>query len=83
MCGGLGIKSVVVFMVTVFTWSRGPAVDRPMCFPYGKYCVRMRFRMLRKYVIVDRFGDAFGTDRRHFWHTWGTIVGRFVGPRAS
>jgi len=26
------------FMVTVFIWSRGPPVDRPMCSPYGKYC---------------------------------------------
>jgi len=68
MCGGLVVRSVVVFLVTVFIWSRGPAVDRPMCFPYSKYCIRMRFRMLRNGVMFDRFGTFLVRIRDHFAH---------------
>jgi len=59
MCDDLVVKSNIVVMVMVFIWSRGPHGDRPMCFPYTTYCVRITFRMLQKYVFFDRFGDVF------------------------
>ena len=37
-------------------WCRGPPVVRPMCSPFIKYCVRIRFRKLRKFTSLISFG---------------------------
>ena len=58
---------------------------RPMCFPYGKYCVRMRFRILWHYEIFDKFGNTFGTALGLFFDTVPNsrqrlVFGRSVAP---
>jgi len=66
----------------VFMWYWGPPVDRPLCFPYGKYSSEQDFACCGLVSIcgatrLKQIGTSFRT------LTWGTIEGQFVGPRTS